>query len=207
MEVEVQTFLKILKIVIDKSSLEYDILLLSDFIVGMCMNSKYQFPIYDFSEKLREKYQAKYNMGYFSYLLYYEKHNAMDCFFRFAAAEHIAVKSFKPTEVLSQRLVLILSEIIKRPRLYLSGDDIKYVKAFIDGYLAGEDLTCNKELGTSMKEFDVQLGRYLSDRFELYEDREWYEKLRYISMGLQDGIKKLIEFITSENGMVDHLSI
>lgn len=132
-------------------------------------------------------------MGYFSILFYYEKEDAIKNFFKYAETEQIIIEDNVEKTDFHTQLIFLLNEIEKRPGLYTSKWDVKNVKAFLEGCFAGEDLNTGAEIGTSMERFDYEFGKYVSDKYELYEDVEWYYKLEYISIGFKNYIEVFAE--------------
>lgn len=187
-----EEYLKIIQWIMEKSGIEYDMLLLSNLITGLSQNSKYKFPVHDFSEKMCEKYHTKYHKGYFNILHYYEKENAIDLFMEYASSEQIIVEDFEITTDLNNRLIYTLSEIEKRPEMFLGNAAIKNLKSFLDGYLAGEDLTLQKPIGDSMSALEMALDKYFSKKYELYEKKPWYDKLEYMSAGFAGNVRAVI---------------
>lgn len=187
-------FLNIVSVIIKKSKLKYDIFLLTDLITGFCMNSKYNFPIYSFSEKLCAKYSTKYHTGYFSILFYYEKEQAIRKFFEYAEMEQIIIENNVKDMDFYDRLLSLINEMERRPRIYISRDEVEHIRAFLEGYFAGEDLDAGVEIGTSIEKFDDVFGKYVSERYKLYEDVEWYYKLEYVGQYLMELKKCLNDF-------------
>ena len=111
--------------------MKYDIFLLADLVTGLGMNSKYRFPIHSFSEKLCEEYGAKYHMGYFSILFYYEREKAIKNFFEYAEGEQIFIEDNVQNEDFYIRLVSLIKEIERRPGQYITKNDARYIRAFI----------------------------------------------------------------------------
>ncbi|MCM1500308.1 MAG: hypothetical protein NC124_17745 [Clostridium sp.] len=196
-------FLKIISSIIRESKLQYDIFLLADLITGFCMNSKYKFPIYSFSEKLCAEYSAKYHMGYFRILSYYEREKAIKKFFEYAQTEQIIIEENVRDMSVHMQLISMIHEIERRPGQYISRDDVKHVRAFLEGYFTGEDLNIGVEIGTSIEKFDYEFGEYVSQKYELYEDIEWYYKLEFITAGLRQCLQ---EFVKCLNDFYGHLS-
>lgn len=189
-----EEYIKLIQCIMKKSGVEYDIFLLSNLIAGLSLNSKYKFPVHDFSERVCEKYHAKYHKGYFNVLYYYEGENAIDCFMEQAGSEKIIVEDIKITTTINERLIFVLSEMKKRPGMYLKNGDIKNLKSFLDGYLAGEDLNLQIAIGNSTSTLEMILDKYFTKKYGLYEKKTWYDKLEYMSAGF---VKDLEEVITA----------
>lgn len=88
-------FYEILSLIIVESDLEYDIFLMADLITGLCMNSKYIFPVYEFSEKLCSKYNGKHHKGYFNTLFYFEDKKALQVFLEILKNNRINIREPK----------------------------------------------------------------------------------------------------------------
>lgn len=193
-------FLKIISAVIRESKLSYDIFLLADMITGLCMNSKYKFPIYNFGERICKEYNAKYHMGYFSTLFYYEGENAIKKFFEYVESEQIVIEENVKDIAFHARLISVINEIEKRPGQYIGRDNVKNIRAFLEGYFSGEDLNIGVKIGTSIEKFDNEFGKYVSEKYELYENVEWYYKLEFITVGLRQYLKEFIKCLNDFYG-------
>jgi hypothetical protein len=198
-------FLKIISVIIRKSRLKYDIFLLADLITGFCMNSKYRFPIYIFSEKLCAEYSAKYHMGYFSILFYYEREKAIEKFFEYAESEQIIIEENVKNIDFHAQFIAMINEIERRPEQYIGRYDVKHIRAFLEGYFTGEDLYIGVEIGTNMEKFDYEFGKYISEKYELYEDIEWYYKLQFITVGFRQYLKEFVKCLNDFYGHMPNL--
>lgn len=194
-------FLNIISIIISKSKLKYDIFLLADMITGFCMNSKYRFPMHSFSEKLCAEYNAKYHTGYFSILFYYERDEAIKKFFEYAESEQCIIEENVRDMDFYTQLISLISEIERRPGQYIGRDDVRHIRAFLEGYFTGEDLNIGVQIGTSIEKFDYAFGKYVSEKYELYEDVEWYYKLEFITVGLRQYLKEFIKCLNDFFGI------
>ncbi len=187
------SFLNIVSDNIAMSNLQYDIFCVTDMITGLCINSKYEFPVYKFSEDLCKIYKNNEHRGYFNILHYYEKKEAINYFFKYAKKQSIKVKNDYVNEKTNKHIVYIMQEIAKRPGQYICKNNMKNIKAFTDGYFAGEDLNNNLKIGTSLNAFEQEFNKYILKKYLLHEEMEWYKIIERVTDDFDININELVE--------------